>query len=67
MAEIRTAGVCGGCGKFVLKIEQSVKPTCRADGVRYIYPGRPDDGSCIFRCENCHAVIDEVWVEEFHG
>jgi hypothetical protein len=58
--EKRTEGECGSCERAVTLIEHSEYPTCRRDGNRYAYPER-QDGWCIFRCEDCHAVIEDVW------
>ena len=59
--ETRIEGHCGKCGKDVTKIENSARNTCRSDGTRFVYTRKPDEGWCIFRCEQCHSVIDEVW------
>lgn len=58
--EKRIAGKCA-CGRSVTKIENSAIPTMRTDGTRFVYPGEPERGSCIFRCDDCLAVIDETW------
>lgn len=60
MAEVRLDGACA-CGTRVVLIQNSHLPTCRSDGVRYIYPNRPDTGWCIFRCKVCKEVISETW------
>lgn len=63
MNETRFDGHCGNCGKPVIRIANSLRETRRVDGVRFIYPNRRDTGYCIFRCDNCFALIDEVWRE----
>jgi len=60
-AEIRTDGHCS-CGKRVTHIANSIKPTCRTNGCRYIYPDQPDEGWDIFRCDGCGKVIDETFI-----
>ncbi len=59
--EKRTIGYCKKCGRCVIRIDNSEQTTCRADGRRYIYAHKPDDGGCLFRCE-CMSVIDDNWI-----
>lgn len=63
VTEVREAGCCGQCGAPVLRVSNSILPTCRTDGRRYVDATRRDDGWCMFRCHNdqCRAVIDETW------
>lgn len=62
MGETRLKGLCGGCGRWITKILDSKKGTCRTDGTRYIYTGEKDLGWCIFRCHQCGAVISDEWI-----
>ncbi len=61
--EKRIDGYCENCGRWIVKIENSIEPTMRADGTRFIYK-RPDkdagpgESYCIFRCE-CGRVIED--------
>lgn len=62
-AEAREDGFCGDCGAPVIRVTNSILPTCRTDGVRYVDATRRDDGWCMFRCHNdeCRAVISDTW------
>ena len=62
--ETRLNGKCSGCETPITKIINSIQRTCRADGIRYIYTLKPDEGWGIFRCDTCSSVIDEVWIPE---
>ena len=60
--EMRYEGKCSTCGKPVIRIVNSEKPTRRRSGERYIYPNRPDNGYDIYSCDGCYSTIDRVWV-----
>lgn len=62
MNQVKENGKCK-CGQGVTKVNNSILPTCRTDGVRFIYTDEPDKGWCIYRCKNCKEVIDEVWTK----
>ena len=60
--ERRQKGQCTNCGAPVTLVHDSEHPTCRRDGKRYVDDRTPDRGSCLFRCRQCHAVIDSNWM-----
>ena len=64
--ERRISGTCK-CGRPIVKILNSDLPTMWVNGDRYIYSDRPHDRGCIFRCDNCSSVIDEVFREATSG
>ena len=59
--ETKKLGKCSACDTPVLKIINSDMPTCRIDGVRFTYPGTEEKGWCVFRCKECHSVIETTW------
>ena len=60
LAEVTEYGRCK-CGRHVNRIQNSTHPTCRRDGMRYVYANRADTGWCIFKCEDCGSVIEDSW------
>lgn len=60
MKETRISASCK-CGRTIVKIMNSEKPTNWRNGDRYIYPERQDDGWCIFRCDKCYTAVDELF------
>lgn len=59
--EWRQAGACTNCDTPVTLVHNSDRPTCRMDRRRYVNALRPDRGWCLFRCDKCHAVIEDNW------
>ena len=57
-------GRCGNCNRSISKIPNSPHAITKG-GDQYIYPddaGRyPDKEYCIFRCEDCHEVVENHW------
>jgi len=61
MKETRIHGQCK-CGRKVIKILNSEVPTCRVDGIRYVYSSEPRSEWCIFRCRDCSSVINDSFM-----
>lgn len=59
MSEMRIEAKCK-CGRTIVKILNSERPTMWRNGDRYTYPDR-DDGWCVFRCDRCHTIVDELF------
>lgn len=58
-AEERVMGQCS-CGTRVVKVLNSNRRCASASGVAYVYPDQTED-SRIFRCRNCHSLIESSW------
>lgn len=61
--EVRQAGACT-CGKRVTRILNSVAPTVRRDGSRFVYTDEDDTGWGILRCRGCRKMIDTSWKQD---
>lgn len=59
--EIRVNGACT-CGRPIVKILNSQRPTLMKDGSRFIDPSEPDKGWCLIRCEWCNSFIPTTWI-----